>query len=198
VIGGALSDGGGLYRWMKDSLSLNYDDATLETMLSSLEPDAHGLTVLPFWSGERATGWSASAQGSIVGLSARTKPIEILRAGMEAVCYRFALLAKALDKVVPTASIVAAGNALLSSPAWAQMIADVLGRSIELSGANEASSRGAALLALEAAGKIDSIEIVDPESDSAAFSYEPDMNRHLRYADAIERQQKLYEKLISA
>jgi gluconokinase len=197
VIGGALSDGGGLYRWMKDSLSLNYDDATSETMLSSLEPDAHGLTVLPFWSGERATGWSASAQGSIVGLSARTKPIEILRAGMEAVCYRFALLAKALDKVVPTASIVAAGNALLSSPAWAQMIADVLGRSIELSGANEASSRGAALLALEAAGKIDSIEIVDPESDSAAFSYEPDMNRHLRYADAIERQQKLYEKLIS-
>jgi gluconokinase len=161
-----------------------------------MEPDGHGLTVLPFWSGERATGWSASAQGSIVGLTARTKPIDILRAAMEAVCYRFAPLAVALDGIVPNTRIVAAGNALLSSRAWAQMIADVLGRPIELSAISEASSRGAALLALEAAGKIDSIEIVDFEVDVAVVSYEPNMTRHARYAEAIERQQKLYEKLI--
>lgn len=198
VIGGALSDGGGLYRWMKDSLSLNYDDAELEVMLSSMEPDAHGLTVLPFWSGERATGWSGSARGSIIGLTASTKPIEILRAGMEAVSYRFALLANALDKIAPEATIVAAGNALLSSPAWAQMIADVLGRRIELSRENEASSRGAALLALEAAGKIDSIETINPGSSVAPFFYDPDLEWHLRYANAIERQQKLCEKLIRA
>src|ERR1700682_4200078 len=165
---------------MKNSLPLNYDDAEFETMLSSMDPDAHGLTVLPFWSGERATGWSGSAQGSISGLTARTKPIEILRAGMEAVCYRFALLAKALDRVAPNASIVAAGNALLSSPAWAQMIADVLGRRIEISGTREASSRGAALLALEAAGKIDNLETVEAESTVA---YEANMTRHARYAE---------------
>jgi gluconokinase len=196
VIGGALSDGGGLFRWMKDSLALNYDEVELESMLRSMEPDAHGLTVLPFWSGERATGWPASAQGSIVGLTARTKPIEILRASMEAICYRFALLSKALERVAPNASIIAAGNALLSSPTWTQMIADVMGRRIELSANKEASSRGAALLALEAAGKIDSIETVDLELAFAPVVYEPDMTRHLRYTEAIERQQKLYEKLI--
>jgi len=196
VIGGALSDGGGLYRWMKDSLALNYDESELETMLRSMEPDAHGLTVLPFWSGERATGWSASAQGSIVGLTARTKPIEILRASMEAISYRFAVLANAMDKVAPNASMVAAGNALLSSPTWTQMIADVMGRRIELSINKEASSRGAALLALEAAGKIDSIETVDSELAFAPAAYDPDMTRHPGYAAAIERQQKLYEKLI--
>ena len=194
VIGGALSDGGGLYRWMKNSLALNYDDDELEAKLRVMEPDAHGLTVLPFWFGERATGWSSSAQGSIAGLTARTKPIDILRAGMEAVCYRFALLAKALDKVAPKTTIVAAGNALLSSPAWVQMIADVLGRRIELAAVSEASSRGAALLVLEAAGKIDSIETFD--FGLAPAAYEPDMKRHARYAEAIERQQVLYEKLI--
>jgi len=193
VIGGALSDGGGLYRWMRETLLLNYDDTELETRLATMEPDSHGLTVLPFWSGERATAWSSSASGSIVGLTARTKPIDILRAGMEAVCYRFALLRNALDKVAPQATIVAAGNALLSSPAWAQMVADVLGRRIEISGISEASSRGAALLALEAAGKIDSIATVEAEF---AVAYEADMTRHARYAEAIERQQKLYEKLI--
>lgn len=193
VIGGALSDGGGLYRWMKETLALNYEHDELEASLATMEPDAHGLTVLPFWSGERATGWSSSAQGSIIGLTARTKPIDILRAGMEAVCYRFALLRNALDKVAPGATIVAAGNALLSSTVWAQMIADVLGQRIEISGIREASSRGAALLALEAAGKIDSIETVATEF---AVAYEANMTRHALYAEAIERQQKLYEKLI--
>jgi gluconokinase len=194
VIGGALSDGGGLHAWMKDALSLNYDDDELETSLALMEPDAHGLTVLPFWSGERATGWSASAHGAIIGLTARTKPIEILRAAMEAVCYRFSLLARALDTVAPNATVVASGNALLASRLWAQMIADVLGRPIELSGAREASCRGAALLALETIGKIDSIDTVQSESGEV---FEPDLTRHDVYARAIERQQALYERLIS-
>jgi gluconokinase len=158
-----------------------------------MQPDAHGLTILPFWSGERATGWSGSAQGSIVGLTTRTAPVDILRAGMEAVCYRFALLAQALDKVAPETKIVAAGNALQSSPLWTQMMADVLGRRIELAPIVEASSRGAALLALEAAGKIDGIEIIESESTVA---YEPDMKSHDHYAGAIDRQQKLCQKLI--
>jgi gluconokinase len=195
VIGGALSDGGGLYRWMKESLTLNSDDADLESELRSMEPDAHGLTILPFWFGERATGWAGSAQGSITGLTARTRPADILRAALEAVCYRFALLAHALENIAPGAHVIAAGNALQSSRVWTQMMADVLGRRIEISPIVEASTRGAALLALEAAGKIDSIETVGFES--APVVYDPDSQRHRVYAAAIERQEQLYRKLIA-
>jgi gluconokinase len=194
VIGGALSDGGGLHAWMKDTLLLNYDDDEMASSLALMEPDAHGLTVLPFWSGERATGWSAAARGAIVGLTASTKPIEILRAAMEAVCYRFALLARALDTVAPNASVVASGNALLASRAWTQMMADVIGRRIELSRTREASCRGAALLALETIGTIGSIETAQSEPGEV---FEPDLTRHEVYARAIERQQELYEKLIA-
>jgi gluconokinase len=193
VIGGALSDGGGLHAWMKDSLLLSYDDDEMEQALAMMEPDAHGLTVLPFWSGERAPGWSATARGAIIGLTASTKPIEILRAAMEAVSYRFALLARALDTVAPNASVVASGNALLASRAWTQMIADVLGQWIELARTREASCRGAALLALETIGKIDSIETVQSESGEV---FEPGLTRHEVYARAIERQRELYERLI--
>lgn len=192
VIGGALSDGGGLIRWMRDSLGLG-DDQELEMNLADLAPDAHGLTLLPFWSGERATGWSAAATGSIAGLTARTRRVEILRATMEAICYRFALIAAALDRIAPQAKIVASGNAMLSSRLWTQMMADVLGRPVEISSAREASLRGAALLALEAIGKIDSLETIESQRGQV---YEPDFTRHEIYAPAIERQQKLYEKLI--
>jgi gluconokinase len=103
-------------------------------------------------------------------------------------------LARALDTIAPNAVVVASGNALLASRAWAQMIADVVGRRIELSCTREASCRGAALLALETIGTIGSIETV--ESGSGEY-FEPDLTRHEVYARAIERQQELYERLIS-
>jgi gluconokinase len=74
------------------------------------------------------------------------------------------------------------------------MMADVLGRPIETAPAAEASLRGAALLALEALGKIDGLETLDWP---AGEIYEPDFARRRTYAAALERQQKLYEQLIS-
>jgi gluconokinase len=192
VVGGALSDGGGVMQWLYESLNLYGDPATMEERVAALEPDAHGLTVLPFWSGERSTGWNADARGGIFGLRQQTKPFEIMRAVLESIAYRFALIARALDDIAPNAMIAASGNALRSSPAWLQIIADVLGRPLLLGGAAEASSRGAALLALEAVGKIASIEEDQFVVDQV---FEPDMARHARYQQGLARQEELYERL---
>ena len=190
VVGGALSDGGGLVQWFLNSLNVKVE--TLHEEIAALEPDAHGLTILPFWSGERSTGWSADARGGIFGLRQTTTAAEIVRAVLESIAYRFALIARDLDTVAPEATIVAAGNALRSSPVWLQIIADVLGRRLTFGGTPEASSRGAALLALEAVGKIGSIE---KDSISVEQVFEPDMARHARYQHGLARQAELYEKL---
>jgi sugar (pentulose or hexulose) kinase len=60
-------------------------------------------------------------------------------------------------------------------------------------GSPEASIRGAALLALEAVGKIGSIEEVEVSVDEV---YEPDMDRHVRYKRGLERQEEYYRKLV--
>jgi gluconokinase len=193
IVGGALSDGGGLFGWMRKTLALAGDTESIERQLAEIEPDSHGLTVLPFWAGERSTGWATDARGAILGINLHTQPIEILRAAMEAIAYRFALITESLERFAPSAEIVASGNALRGSPVWAQMMADVLGRSVSLSGTAEASTRGAALLALESTGKIGSIE----QSIIAAEKiFAPDSLRHARYRQGLERQQKLYERLI--
>ena len=126
AVGGALSDGGGLYRWLTQSLVVEEDAAKFSAQLSALEPDAHGLTLLPFWSGERSTGWTGDARGAILGLTQQTTTVEIVRSALEAIAYRFAMIATALDSVAPGAKIIATGNALRSSPVWLQIIADVL------------------------------------------------------------------------
>jgi gluconokinase len=194
VLGGALSDGGGLYDLIRESLLYGDDLQSLESQLARLPPDSHGLTVLPFWFGERSPGWNPNARGGVFGMNLSTRPIEILRAAMEAIAYRFALVTSALDRFAPGAKIVASGQALRSSPTWTQIVADVLGRPLVLSERTEASTRGAALLALEAAGKIDSISDF---SVSVATTFEPDMSRHERYRDGLKRQQHLYDRVFA-
>ena len=193
VIGGALSDGGSLYNWTRDLLPYAQDSVLIEDELASLQPDSHGLTVLPFWLGERSPGWNANARGGVFGMTLKTRPIEIMRAAMEAVAYRFALVANALDQFAPGASLVASGNALRSSPTWTQIVTDVLGRPLVLSDRTEASTRGAAVLAREAAGRIDSIGDFPA---SVATTFEPDMSCHARYQEGLKRQQQFYDRVI--
>lgn len=194
VVGGALSDGGALRAWMSDALALGGDEAEVERALARMEPDAHGLTVLPFWLGERSTGWHHHARGAILGLTAHTGPVEILRAALEGVAYRFAHVGDSLNGFAPGAEIIASGGAVTASAVWPQIIADVLNRPVILSGVREASSRGAALLALEVAGEI---KTVAETGAPRGRVYEPDAKRHARYGAGLARHQRLYEQLVA-
>lgn len=73
---------------------------------------------------------------------------------MEAVAYRFTAINSALGEAAKVTEIVGTGGALIASAAWCQILADVFGMPLVLSPAAEASSRGAALLALEALGEV--------------------------------------------
>jgi gluconokinase len=194
LIGGALSDGGGLYSWLFDSLAHLPDLQATEAMLAAMEPDAHRLTVLPFWAGERSTGWSAHARGAILGLTMHTRPIEILRAAMEAIAYRFVLIAESLLPFAPDAEIRASGGALAASPTWTQILADALRCPLQLAAAREATSRGAVLLALEALGAIEEIAAAPTVSDGQTFM--PDAARTARYREGLSRQQRAYDAIV--
>jgi len=193
VLGGALNDGGNLVEWCRRTFQLG-DPGEVERELAAMEPDAHGLTFLPFLAGERSPGWAAHARASIAGLSLDSRPVQILRAGMEAVALRFYLVHDMLRAAFPQAKeVVASGGALLKSPAWMHILADVLGRDLIPSGEPEASSRGAALLTLEALGIL-------PRAEDPAATFEAalpaDRDRHARYQAALRRQKDHYEKLV--
>jgi gluconokinase len=174
VVGGALSEGGNLVAWLDNLLRLELN-ADIESQLAEMEPDSHGLTVLPFVAGERSTGWATDARAAIVGMTLDTTPVEVLRAGLESVAYRFTFIAEQLPVFVPES-------------------AEVLGRPVRLSAEPEASSRGAALLALEALGAIDDLANVPA---TVGRTFEPEPSRTAIYRAAIERQRELYRLLVS-
>jgi gluconokinase len=193
IQGGALSSGGNIFAWLSHSLQVP-TVAQLELQLSQMEPDSHGLTVLPFLAGERSPTWDSSARGVMVGLTLATRPIDIVRASLEAIAYRFALIEVLLrsDEPVPR-GIIGSGSGLLDSPAWMQIMTDVLAQPLVTSAVPEASSRGAALLALEAAGAIPHAADVRAPLGT---KYAPVEAHTGVYRRAMKRQTELYAKLV--
>lgn len=194
VMGGALSNGGDVFAWCRRTLRLD-DDEVEEEDLERLAPDGHGLTILPFFSGERSTGWADYARAAVIGMNLGTQPVDILRASLEAVSYRFAAIYDRLREELPAgARIIASGGGILRSRVWTQMMADVIGLPVIASTAPEASSRGAALLALKAFGVITDI---DQAPALVGATFEPVPKAHTRYRRGRARQQRLYDLLIA-
>lgn len=156
IVGGALSDGGNLCELIKRGFKL---PAKTDRLIQERGTADDDLIVLPFFFGERSTGYDENARGAIIGLRAAHDGVDILRAAMEGVAFRLADIFDRLKKIARTDEIVASGGALRESPLWTQIIADVLGHDLTVSSAKESSSKGAVLLALETLGKIEKNDI---------------------------------------
>lgn len=191
VLGGALSEGGNLVQWFTEGLGLNRKK--LEQGVATSPPDGHRLTVLPFWAGERSPNWRGDARAVIAGLSLGTQPAQMLRAAMEAITYQFVAVASSMHRVVPRPRrVIATGGQLVHSPVWIQMLADALQLPVVTSPQPEASSRGAALLALHALGRLPRLWSIAP---GRGRMYRPRAAVHAVYERARQRQQRLYELL---
>ena len=193
LVGGAFANGGNVFAWVQKTLQVgSFEDAARAA--AKLPPDGHGLTVLPLWAGERSPGWHGDARATITGMNLHTTPADILRASLEAVAYTFGSVHEHLLRQYPTATqIIVSGGALTHDPAWTQMLADTFGLPVVTSRVFEASSRGAALLALNALGLISEL------GDVPAYlgkTYTPDPAAHEIYKKAQARQEALYAKML--
>ena len=193
LLGGAFSEGGNVVEWALSSLNLPNLEG-LNDALKDAVPDGHGLTVLPFIAGERAVGWSTNASGVIHGVRVSTSGLDILQALMESVAYRFSLVADLLrGEMEDDRVFIAGGGAMTNSPWWLQTMADVLEGEVHVPSEEQATSRGAAILALNALGVWDDLDDVMPE---IAAVYEPRGEYQGVYRAAVERQASLYGRVV--
>lgn len=193
IVGGAESNGGNVHAWLAERFGAEPDEAR-ERAVAAVPPDGHGLTVLPFLAGERSPYYNGAARGAVIGLALDTTTPELLRAFTEAVCYRLGLMHRILAVAYPGArEVIGSGAALLHNPTMCQILADVIGAPLIRSEEGEATSRGAALIALAQLGAIPSWEDA-PAALGAVI--EPDMAAHAVYQAAIARQEELYRAVV--
>ena len=184
--GGAISNAGNLYAWARRTLSLPADDATLDRALAKLSTKPHGLTVLPFWHGERAPHWRDDLSGTVHGIRGSTTALEIACALREASFQRLALIADKLPGARRRTAIVGGG---LTRSAL-QTLANVTGLKVCLAGEQHASLRGAALVALE--------HFIDPAtlaSPRLSKTITPEPSQHRRFKQERTRHVALEAQL---
>jgi gluconokinase len=152
IVGGALSNAGNLREWALRELRTADKRQDKSEMVSRKSAALDSLVALPSWIDERASTWPEDAGGVIYGLNQATTANEITRVLATAVYYR---LARILDWLrtsgFSTRRIIVSGG-ILQSVGALRLLADALGRDIEISRVQEASLRGAAIFALKKLG----------------------------------------------
>jgi len=103
-----------------------------------------GLTILPFWVSERAPTWPEHLDGVIRGLTQATTAADLLHAVTAAAFHRLAQILTQLENAIGQAKKIIVSGGILQSPASLQILADSLGRDLQVCANQEASLRGAA------------------------------------------------------
>jgi gluconokinase len=151
LVGGAISNAGNLRAWALRELRLDDNPRRIEQALAKRIGPHHGLTVLPFWAGERSPSWPENIHGTITGLTYATTALDLLQAVTEATYHRLAQITDELARGRERLEIIVSGGIRHSSGSM-QRLADVLGRPVRACMEPEASLRGAAVYVTERLG----------------------------------------------
>lgn len=148
LLGGALNDVGRAISWLQTVLQLPESSELDQALIA--EPDSTTPLVLPYFSGERSTGWAANARAHLGGISAATTPAALFRGTFEGIALAYGRVANQLRDVTgQTRRILASGRITADWPSWLQILADVLDAPVTPIVIKRSTLHGTALLALE-------------------------------------------------
>jgi xylulokinase len=141
---------------------------------------ARGLFFLPHLAGERGPTYDPDARGSWVGLTLDHGRGELARAVLEGVAFQLRRVVSSGDAghAIIEACLVGGGA---ESSAWAQLISDATGMTLEIPEVIEASGLGAAICAAAAIGAVQDVHLAARRFFHTARRYSPDPVRARQY-----------------
>ncbi len=146
---GAILNGGNALRWWRcvvdDEQSYSYADLLAEA--EQVPAGAEGLIFLPYLEGERTPYMDPSATGALIGLTTRHSRAHITRAVLEGVAYAFRDCLLTLRDTGPIPDHFLIGGGGSQGVLWRQILASVLGVSLQTVEGREHTAVGAAMLA---------------------------------------------------
>lgn len=174
------------------------DVVTLDGMAATEPIGARGVTMLPYFNGERTPNYP-NGKAVLAGFTLDTmKKSVIARAALESAVYslRYGMDAFVALGFTPTSIVLTGGGA--NSPIWRQMVSDVFSLPVTVPVIGESAAFGAAIQALWASGKeggdlaaivarhvrMDTRKACVPEREAKA-AYDEAYHRFLRYSDTL-------------
>ena len=198
----AIRTGTFLVNWMVERLfnvNPGKDPAifkALETEAAASPIGAHGLVLVPYWSGVMTPYWDSAARGVIAGLSGNHSRGDVYRALLEGVALEQAMMTNQVaDATTPITHFAAVGGGSRSD-LWCQILADAANREVKRLETAEASALGAAMAAAKGAGWYNSV----PQASAAmsgkpSKTFRPRKKESARYQELLGIYAELWPKL---
>jgi gluconokinase len=195
--GGATNNAGLAVQWVRE---LFYPDVAgaggyerLFQDAESVPAGAEGVVMAPYFAGERNPHWDPAAKAGIYGLALGHTRKQVARAVLEGVGFCLADIWDAMGENPLPAQAVRLTGMINSRPAWAQLVADLLGVNLEGLEAADASAVGAAILGFCSLAPELSLEMMAGQSKPTAF-YRPVAEHRSAYEKTIRVFRALYAR----
>ena len=201
--GGAINNGGIVLRWFRDNFGDRAKEEAQKTgtpvykvlcdYAQNIPAGANGLLFLPFLAGERSPYWNSSMRGILFGLSLHHSQAHVIRSLIEGICYRLHSVIQPLEKLIGKSTEIRVTGGFTRSPFWLQILSDILGRELMVSGEPEGSVLGAAAFAYHTLGMIDSFRYL-LDRNPIVQKVRPEATAHEFYQTQFHRYMHLYWK----
>lgn len=191
LVGGALNDVGRALAWADSTLPTDQVDPDELSEALVDEPDATTPLVLPFFSGERSTGWAAQARAVVTGLGTASGPVEVYRGVVEGLALSYARIASQLREVAPQPDkLYCGGRVTTDRPELLQVMADAMRTPVTPVTIKRSTLHGTALLALETLAP--DVPRADPDRGDTLV---PHPDRRPYYTQRFQRFEQVYDAL---
>jgi xylulokinase len=154
-----VTQGAGLsLQWFRNQLAPGADYDALMAEAAQSPAGADGLFWLPYLMGERTPILDPLARGGWIGLTARHRRADLIRALVEGVSYSQKDCLDLIGALGVAVDTVRASGGGARSAFWRQVLADVFAKRVTTLATQEGSAYGAALLAMAGTGRFASVE----------------------------------------
>ncbi len=193
ILFNGADSGGVVLDWFRSEGLSGMPYGELESRLTARAP-RNAPIFLPYLTGNNPPDFLAEARGAFLGLELGHDRMDMAFAVEEGIAH---LLRRNVDYLTSgtVQEIVSTGGGA-SSPFWSQLKADVCGVEVVVPDEPEATCRGAAILALIAAGELDDIAAARAMNQPATVRYLPSRSadREARYRQFDDYLNRLYPR----
>jgi len=199
IVESILPTSGTVYRWFKENFwngPLEERDpwGAINAEAEASGPGAHGLTLIPHFSGSGTPHWDTSASGILCGLSLSTTRGDMARAILEGIAMELAEGFDLLTELLGPISRVQASGGMTNAPLFNQIQADVFGTQVAHFEGGESTSLGAWIAGAVATGMAPSYREAFLRATAALprHDFDPDSERHQLYGRLRTRASSVY------
>ncbi|MEQ1587847.1 MAG: gluconokinase [Cyclobacteriaceae bacterium] len=192
IIGGATNNGTVILDWFaREFFSTPMSLGELTKLVSEIPAGSEGLIALPFLQGERAPMYNPDARGVFFNISLRHTRAHFIKALMEGVCFELRSIVKSVETACGPSKKVLVSGGFTHAPEWVQVLSNILGKELIVSGTHDASAMGAAQIAFR------SLNLSFQSNQSHQITFTPDDSLWELYNNRFEAFESLYVQLES-